>query len=166
MVLLDPQPIDVQEIRLKRDQINHMLLYYLKCKVVNFEDETWQDHELRLLTWYENIVAYLQDHLTQETSLEEDKSLLKSDQLSWFMRMAITYRMERVKILMNQREVIRMCKYVVMLAGEAISEGTYRQCVLRKTDDELEAEGEGTEKAEVLEERYQRRRLINSTYFR
>ena len=78
MVLLDPQPIDVQEIRLKRDQINHMLLYYLKCKVVNFEDETWQDHELRLLTWYENIIVFLEDNLSQESSLEDDQRLLES----------------------------------------------------------------------------------------
>ena len=43
-----------------------------------------------------------------------------------------------------------MCKYVVMLAGDAIAEGKYRECVLRKTDGELEAESEGKESCEVL----------------
>ena len=80
--------------------------------------------------------------------------------------MAVIYRAERLKILQNQREVIRMCKYVVMLAGDAIAEGKYRECVLRKTDEELEAESEGKESCEVLEKRYQRRRLINATYFK
>lgn len=78
------------------------MIYYIRCqlkKTLN-ETEKWKDYELRCLEFYEDIISYLLEQLQVNSTLENDLKLLKEDsELSWGMRMAITYRSERLKIL-------------------------------------------------------------------
>ncbi len=47
------------------------------------------------------------------------------------MRMAITYRSERMKILKSQLLIVKMCQYVVMYAVSAVRDGLFRELILR-----------------------------------
>lgn len=57
--------------------------------------------------------------------------LLEKSDLSWGMRMAITYRSERMKILKSQLLIVNMCQYVVMYAVSAVKDGLFRELILR-----------------------------------
>ncbi len=78
------------------------MIYYIRCqlkKTLN-QTDTWIDYELRCLEFYEGIISYLLEKLQVNSTVENDFRLLKEDsELSWGMRMAITYRSERLKIL-------------------------------------------------------------------
>ena len=60
-------------------------------------NEKWDAYELRVLGMYQGIIETLQK--SRKFDLEEDWELLKSENLSWGLRMAIIYRSEKSKIL-------------------------------------------------------------------
>jgi len=59
MVSLEPHKLIVQEIRLKTDQINEVMLHYLRCQVKKGQSDKWSVFELKCLDFYENIIGYL-----------------------------------------------------------------------------------------------------------
>ena len=65
---------------------------------------------------------------------------MKRSDLEWGMRMAITYRIERLKILDNQRMVLRLCRDVVIRSADAYRSGKFRELVMAQTPDELRLE--------------------------
>lgn len=69
-------------------------------------------------------------------TLEKDNEKLEKSNLSWGMRMAITYRSEKKKILRNQLSIVKLMQYVVSHAREAVTDNTYRELVMREADSE------------------------------
>ncbi len=59
-------------------------------------------------------------------SLSDDLSKLKSNNISWGLRMAITYRSEKKKILRSQLMIVQMMIYLVSHCVDAIKDGVYR----------------------------------------
>ena len=48
-----------QNIRLKTDQINEMMLFYLRCHMKRGPTELWDQYEVRVLKFYEQIILYI-----------------------------------------------------------------------------------------------------------
>jgi hypothetical protein len=62
------------------------------------KESSWQQNEVKCLKVYREIIEYLISRSRYD--LEEDLTLLDGGgNLSWGMRMATTYRSERMKIL-------------------------------------------------------------------
>lgn len=71
-------------------------------------------------------------------TLEKDLEKLEQENLSWGMRMAVTYRSEKKKILRNQLFMAKMMQYVVSHAIQAVADNVYRELVMREVDGEVE----------------------------
>jgi hypothetical protein len=94
-----------------------MLLFYLRFHIKRAATEDWTQHELRVLEWYANIVEYLRTEvLRSQNDLDKDLEILQNAEISWGLRMALVYRTERIKILLNQARVVSLMKYVVSYA--------------------------------------------------
>lgn len=143
----------VQVVRLKCDQINNMLLAYLRSTLKTSFYKNERDEELKLLmtracnlkyekhvwTFYREIMMFLKANLEKTASLEDDLARLKSDEeMSWGLRMAIVYRAENKKILRSQLHLAGKIKALLAECEEACERGDeeYRKLVLAKTESE------------------------------
>ena len=80
------------------------------------------------------------------------------------MRMAITYRVERFKILNNQKLMVKWVRSIVENTHDAVKQGQFRELALRQTEEESELEK--TLDSTKFKLGVQRRRLINANYLK
>lgn len=83
------------------------------------------------------------------------------------MRMAITYRSEKKKILRNQLFIVKMIQYVVSHATQAVAEGVFRELVMREADGEITMDQQSVWQGREEDKRDNLlfRRLINAPYY-
>ena len=98
------------------------------------------EFELRILAWYEGVIGFLERREDHNHIIEGDQILLDRGGLSWGMQMAIVYRMERSKILRNQRMIVRMCRALLKSVKPQMDPDNFRKLVLRPTPDEVALE--------------------------
>ena len=135
MTCTDPSE---QVIKLKKDQICPTLLSYLRLMHRHTLNEPLTSlvkpcgtvqHELEVLDLYLDILEKVQGHLLQDSSIEQDEYLVTRpheisellDETRYYedeeinrYAMAITYRLERKKILASQFEIVRKIKRVLL----------------------------------------------------
>ena len=63
-------------------------------------------YEKYIFETYLAILNIVYTKMTSETTLEDDLNLLKTDNLSWDMAMAVTYRSEKKKIIRSQMNIV------------------------------------------------------------
>jgi hypothetical protein len=59
-------------VRLKRDQINEMLMHYLRVKLDKLED--WREFELKCLEFYHSILEYLESNLDMWNDIQQQRT--------------------------------------------------------------------------------------------
>lgn len=124
---------DINQIRLKIDQLNMPLVAYLrqikkeyffgtenqqKINEVQYSKVTDLAFELSCLKTYSMIIRHLIENSEAKSSYEGDKELLTNDSYSksWNERMAVLYRSERKKILHSQYIIVAWVIKVVTVA--------------------------------------------------
>lgn len=66
---------NLQQVRLKKDQINEMLLFYIRCHLGRPRNEPWDLYELRVLNWYLDVIEFL--IASRKFTQEENREALK-----------------------------------------------------------------------------------------
>ena len=119
-----------QEIRLKKHQLNSLLMAYLRAVCQTQYQKTYDGHlkdtllskpsnlkyEKYCVTYYEQLVKFLQSNLERKYTLEADlETLADTDgqKLSWAAKMALVYRIEKKKIIRNQIELIAYVRRIL-----------------------------------------------------
>ena len=72
-------------------------MHYLRMKLEK-NNKSWRVFELECLDFYNDILEYLLSNLDMWNDIQQ--SLITTD-ISWGLKMANTYRNERIKILRN-----------------------------------------------------------------
>ena len=117
--VVSPVPTDIeatktlQEVRLKRKQLNFVLISYLRSTYKNqyFRELSAPSQifitkpahlglELFCLKKYSDVLQMLFDRLEKQSTVSVDEKLLKSD-ISDNCKMAVVYRLEKKKILLD-----------------------------------------------------------------
>ena len=108
-------------------------------------------YELYVFTYYLQILRFVENELNKVATLEEDMVLLQSGEpgsdlppIEFEMRMAITYRSEKKKILRSQIAlvqkviyVLRNCEDILTSADIADKSKAYTELILEQTDTEI-----------------------------
>ena len=105
-----------QEVRLKCDQINELLLSYFRSvlKASFFKSSKFAAsyksilltkpvnlfYERYCIQFYENLLDFLKANLEKQNNLEKDLELLRSGKdITWGTQMSLVYRIEKKKII-------------------------------------------------------------------
>jgi hypothetical protein len=110
-------------VRLKTNQFNSILMSYFRsiCReefgvnrlqTVLLTKPVSIEYELHCLKYYQELVRFCLLTLEREATLFDDIKALKTCK-DWSMRMALTYRAEKKKILRNQLELLDMVKMIL-----------------------------------------------------
>jgi hypothetical protein len=188
---IDP---NVQRIRLKKDQLNIMVLAYLRTflKTVFFKQEQADESNSKVLLtkpvnlyferyvfkYYASILGLIKRAAEKSSTLAEDTQMLQEKNYTSFEEyMALVYRTERKTIIYSQIHLVNMVQEVLKGSEEAAKEGpvAYRELIIKQTlfesseknliDDQKDGDDKDTWFKD-WEHRYYWRRMINGEYFR
>ena len=148
MIDFDRKAQNCQQIRLKKDQLNDMMLAYLRTflkpnffkkresgntsimlgKPVNLVFERY------VMKFYHSVLTLLKQHDEQTTTLVDDNKILQEKTHNSFEEyMAIIYRIERKSIIYNQIQLVDKIQELLKGAEEAVLESpaAYRALVIK-----------------------------------
>ena len=77
-------------------------------------------YEKHIFELYFAILNIIETKMTTETTLEDDLNLLRTDDLSWEMKMAVTYRFEKKKIIKSQMNIVRKTLDIITCMKDVI----------------------------------------------
>ena len=134
MIAPPDQEDHIQEIQLKKNQLNEILIAYLRSlkkrtffgKNSNYINKTSLcrindlKFELHVMDGYRSFIKHFLTQNEKITTLEQDKEILKQidPRTEWNKKMAVLYRSEKKKILHSQMEI---ADFVINILNQAVS---------------------------------------------